>query len=68
MPYRQHSLPLFAKLKLLKLTDIFKLEFTKHMHSISNNQDQHLIKKTKIIKDFTQIWNQTFCSVELYLT
>jgi len=26
MPYRQHSLPLLAKLKLLKLTDIYKLE------------------------------------------
>jgi len=30
MPYRQHSLPLFAKLKLVKLTDIYKLEIAKH--------------------------------------
>jgi len=45
----------FTHVKLLKLTDIYKLEITKHMHSISNNQDQHLIKKTKIINNFTQI-------------
>jgi len=54
MSYRQHSLLLFAKLKLLKLKDIYKLEIAKHVHSVINYPDQ-LDSKTNIIKDFTQI-------------
>jgi len=39
----------------LKVTDICKQEIAKHMYSISNNQDQHLIQKTKTIQGFTQV-------------